>query len=61
MLQISNIFNLSRRFCSSISTRKLWRVDERNPFLEIPEAWVTDLNDIEPSKRSIIQLHPGIL
>jgi hypothetical protein len=40
--------------------RELWRLDTRNPFLEIPEAWVTSLDEVEESNNEIIQLHPGI-
>lgn len=40
--------------------RELWRLDTKNPFLEIPEAWVTSLDEIEDRRREIIQLHPGL-
>ncbi|KAI1732189.1 ribosomal protein l4/L1 family domain-containing protein [Ditylenchus destructor] len=53
-----------RRFATSSilheEPRQLWRVDTRNPFLEIPEAWVTDLSDIGRTNKSIVQLHPDI-
>uniref|UniRef100_A0A183BLW6 Large ribosomal subunit protein uL4m n=1 Tax=Globodera pallida TaxID=36090 RepID=A0A183BLW6_GLOPA len=35
-------------------------MDKRNPFLEIPEAWVTSLDEIEQRNEGIFQLHPDI-
>jgi len=40
--------------------RELWRVDKRNPFLEIPEAWVTDLSNVENTYKGIVHLHPDV-
>jgi hypothetical protein len=40
--------------------RELWKLDKQNPFLEIPEAWVTSLDRKEPHNRQIVQLHPGL-
>ena len=40
--------------------RELLRLDTRNPFLEIPEAWVTSLDEVEESNNEIIQLHPDV-
>lgn len=61
MLNLIRPIYFCQRFSSTLTKykRELWRINELNPFLEIPEAWVTDLNDIETTKRSIIQLHPG--
>jgi hypothetical protein len=56
------IIGNSRSFFTSSSLagiRELWRLDTRNPFLEIPEAWVTSLDEIEDNRKEIIQLHPG--
>jgi len=40
--------------------RELWRLDKRNPFLEIPEAWVSSLDRIEAHNHSIVRLHPDV-
>lgn len=58
----NKIFGSSRSFLTSSllgGTRELWRLDTRNPFLEIPETWVTSLDEIEDNRKEIIQLHPG--
>lgn len=63
MLRKFLIYNL-RNFSTSSSkngARELWRLDTKNPFLEIPEAWVTSLDTIEEKNREIIQLHPGFI
>ena len=39
--------------------RELLWLDKRNPFIEIPEAWITSLDRIEPHYCSVMKLHPG--
>jgi len=66
----SRTFNSVNNFCSSSAAtlnsqsssqpRELWRLDTTNPFLEIPEAWVTSLDEIYDRNYDIIQLHPGL-
>lgn len=73
-LSVTLLFQSKRRilngfntFCTSVgvkpslqsSSRELWRIDGSNPFLEIPEAWVTSLDEIDERNHNIIQLHPG--
>jgi large subunit ribosomal protein L4 len=40
--------------------RTLWRMDERNPFVEVPQAWVTTLAEERQANQSIVKLHPDI-
>ena len=57
-----SLINYVRNICSSPilnKTQELWRYDNKNPFLEIPEAWITSLDEIEPRYLEIIRLHPG--
>uniref|UniRef100_A0A914N0G6 Large ribosomal subunit protein uL4m n=1 Tax=Meloidogyne incognita TaxID=6306 RepID=A0A914N0G6_MELIC len=67
---LTRTFNSVNNFCSSSAAtlnsqsssqpRELWRLDTTNPFLEIPEAWVTSLDEIYNRNYDIIQLHPDI-
>lgn len=67
---LTRTFNSVNNFCSSSAAtlnsqsssqpRELWRLDTTNPFLEIPEAWVTSLDEIYNRNYDIIQLHPGL-
>lgn len=48
-------------FCTTSALqeqRALWRADERNPYVETPEAWVTSLCE-QQERLSIVRLHPG--
>ncbi|KAK0411488.1 hypothetical protein QR680_005677 [Steinernema hermaphroditum] len=48
------------RCSSSVEKRALWRVDEANPFVEKPQAWVTNLCSVEEEKTGIVDLHPDV-
>ncbi|KAL3073319.1 hypothetical protein niasHT_038676 [Heterodera trifolii] len=59
----THLFNSARPFstsCCRKELRELWKLDKRNPFQEIPEAWVTSLDDVEQKNCGLIQLHPGM-
>ncbi|MFH4976079.1 hypothetical protein AB6A40_002788 [Gnathostoma spinigerum] len=40
--------------------RSLWRIDEKNPYLTIPQTWVTTLSSVEEKRVGIISLHPEV-
>ncbi|CAI5450303.1 unnamed protein product [Caenorhabditis angaria] len=44
---------------SASAARNLWRKSE-NPFISTPQAWLTDLEQVEEKKRGIIDLHPDV-
>ncbi|KAH7708848.1 Protein MRPL-4 [Aphelenchoides avenae] len=49
-------------FCTTSALqeqRALWRADERNPYVETPEAWVTSLCE-QQERLSIVRLHPDV-
>ncbi|KAL3084561.1 hypothetical protein niasHS_008253 [Heterodera schachtii] len=59
----THLINSARPFstsCCRKELRELWKLDKRNPFQEIPEAWVTSLDDVEQKNCGLIQLHPDI-
>ncbi|CAD5214820.1 unnamed protein product [Bursaphelenchus okinawaensis] len=51
------------RFARHLSTkaeRPLFRLNEKNPFVAVPQAWVTKLNDVNAEFSEIIELHPDV-
>lgn len=40
--------------------RRLWRMDEINPFTEVPQAWLTNLRSLEEKRLDLIELHPDV-
>ncbi|KAM3723960.1 Uncharacterized protein ACO02O_07130 [Dirofilaria immitis] len=38
----------------------LWKIERNNPFIEIPQAWVTTLTEKKESRVDLINLHPDI-
>lgn len=61
--QSQRVYRICSRLLNTSCTRHnrdLWRVDTKNPFLVIPEAWEISLSDSVEEKKSIINLHPGM-
>ncbi|KAI6241637.1 39S ribosomal protein L4, mitochondrial [Aphelenchoides fujianensis] len=59
-------FVVSRRLAigggaaNQTSNRELFRHDAKNPFVRVPESWVTTLSDREAAPVGIINLHPDV-
>ncbi|VDK72393.1 unnamed protein product [Onchocerca ochengi] len=54
-------------FCQNVSEipitseeLALWKIERTNPFIEIPQAWVTTLAKKKESRVDLISLHPNI-
>uniref|UniRef100_A0A0R3S0Z7 Large ribosomal subunit protein uL4m n=1 Tax=Elaeophora elaphi TaxID=1147741 RepID=A0A0R3S0Z7_9BILA len=55
------------RFCQNVSEipttseeLALWKIERSNPFIEIPQAWVTTLTKKKETRIDLISLHPNI-